>query len=615
MRNYKLHFTTIFILLLVFTVLAFLTKENSTFSDKLKNYYIAKLDLFQIKTKKLFRYTKENKSIREVKNVFFDTRINYKKAELIILNLNVYYNRLINGPAFKRTEEDAPETIYEPHGLQVIEEIIFSKKLNREKLLKECALLIQNIQSVQNNIKTSFPVTPGIYLTYIRNELINIAALGITGYDSPIASYSIPEAAAALTSVKETMLLLKDEKINLTVYNKMIALLTQAIMYASNNSDFNQFNRLHFLTTYINPISALVLELKEFFDDPSKNERWSVNPDAPTIFSSNAFNLDFFSPNQRYRVTDERIILGKRLFYDSILAINNNRSCVSCHIPSKAFADGLKLPYDVEGKQTIKRNTPTLWNVALQTRYFFDSRTSKLENQLSDVVHNPKEMGGSLKIAIDKLRKDSVYSQMFTIAYPLDSEKINQYTIANSISSYIRTLISFNSRFDKYMRGDKSNLSAEEKMGFNLFMGKGRCGTCHFAPIFNGLVPPLYAETESEILGVPSNKEKQRAMLDEDLGKYNYTKSVLHQYSFKTPTIRNIALTAPYMHNGVFNTLDEVMEFYNNGGGYGLNIAPDNQTLPGNKLNLTKAEIKKIIAFMQSLTDTSGSSFAKIINK
>ena len=136
-------------------------------------------------------------------------------------------------------------------------------------------------------------------------------------------------------------------------------------------------------------------------------------------------------------------------------------------------------------------------------------------------------------------------------------------------------------------------------------MGKAKCATCHFLPMFNGLVPPEFTETESEVLGVPKTKETLAPVLDSDEGKFKFTHSIVHKYAFKTPTLRNIELTAPYMHNGVYNTLEEVMDFYNKGGGNGLKIAPVNQTLPEEKLNLSKKEIRAVIAFMKTLTDSA----------
>jgi cytochrome c peroxidase len=171
------------------------------------------------------------------------------------------------------------------------------------------------------------------------------------------------------------------------------------------------------------------------------------------------------------------------------------------------------------------------------------------------------------------------------------------------MSSYVRSLVGLRSRFDRYVRGETNDFSPAEKNGFNLFMGKARCGTCHYAPFFNGLTPPLYQETESETLGVPA-ADGPGAVLDADPGRYKFTGLPLHQYSFRTPTVRNAALTAPYMHNGAFATLESVIDFYNDGGGAGRGIDIPTQTLPADKLGLTPAEKQDIIAFMHALTDT-----------
>jgi cytochrome c peroxidase len=257
----------------------------------------------------------------------------------------------------------------------------------------------------------------------------------------------------------------------------------------------------------------------------------------------------------------------------------------------------------IDEKTALKRNTPTIWNSVLQTRQFFDSRADILENQLDEVVHNADEMKGSLKQSVEDLKNHAVYSQLFKTAYPNQKLPITAYNIANAISSYIRTLVAMNSPFDQFMNGTSNRLTGEEKKGFNLFAGKAKCATCHFLPLFNGLVPPQFNETESEILGVPDRKNKKG--LDQDFGKFNFTKSEIHRFSFKTPTLRNVALTAPYMHNGVFKTLEEVLEFYNKGGGKGLKIPTPNQTLPSDRLNLSKKEMKQVIAFLKTLTDTA----------
>ncbi|WP_026903178.1 cytochrome-c peroxidase [Pedobacter glucosidilyticus] len=153
------------------------------------------------------------------------------------------------------------------------------------------------------------------------------------------------------------------------------------------------------------------------------------------------------------------------------------------------------------------------------------------------------------------------------------------------------------------MQGEKDALNTQELAGFNLFMGKGKCGSCHFLPLFSGAVPPLFEKMESEVLGVPANTDTINAKIDADLGKYNLYKIPHQKHAFKTPSLRNIALTAPYMHNGVYQTLDEVIDFYNKGGGAGLGIILENQTLSPDKLQLSETEKKQLIAFLNALTD------------
>ncbi len=212
-------------------------------------------------------------------------------------------------------------------------------------------------------------------------------------------------------------------------------------------------------------------------------------------------------------------------------------------------------------------------------------------------------MHGSLDDAVVKLKKHKSYASLFKSAFPNAKDAITEYNLRNALGSYIRSLSSLDSRFDQYVRGDKTQLNKQEISGFNIFMGKGKCGTCHFTPLFNGTVPPDYTRTETEVIGVPVSAKINR--IDTDPGKFNLRNIPLHKNAFRTPTVRNIALTAPYMHNGIYNTLEEVMDFYNEGGGSGLGIELENQTLPFDKLHLTGREKQDVIAFLKTLTDTT----------
>jgi cytochrome c peroxidase len=189
---------------------------------------------------------------------------------------------------------------------------------------------------------------------------------------------------------------------------------------------------------------------------------------------------------------------------------------------------------------------------------------------------------------------------MFLTAFPYeDSTRIDTFEVMNAIGSYIRSLVFLNSRFDEYMRGDKSKMNSDEINGFNLFMGKAKCATCHYMPLFNGTFPPRFAKIEAEVIGVP--KSKKENIIDPDMGRYSIVKVESFKHAFKTSTVRNAALTAPYMHNGVFSTLEELMDFYNKGGGAGLGIKIENQTLPFDSLSLSRKEQDDIISFIRSL--------------
>lgn len=354
-----------------------------------------------------------------------------------------------------------------------------------------------------------------------------------------------------------------------------------------------------FITQYLNPISTTLYNYQAAAKIPFINDGRHFRSDAPTLFAENGFDINTFIPSPEYKSNTDKVKLGERLFYDPVLSINHRRSCGSCHLPGKAFTDGLTTSASLNGG-FVKRNAASLNYAALQHGQFWDMRRPDLESQTADVIANKDEMHGSLKDAALKLQQQASYKKSFSKAFQ-SKDPIKAWQIQNALASYIRSLSIFNSRFDHYMNGDTSQLNTDEISGMNLFLGKAKCGTCHFQPLFNGTVPPSFAKTESEVLGIPSNASG--TIPDTDKGRYNQHQMPQLFRAFKTPTIRNISLTAPYMHNGVYNTLEEVVEFYNKGGGAGMGLGVNNQTLPPDSLNLSKNEKKQLIAFMQSLTD------------
>jgi cytochrome c peroxidase len=572
-------------------------------AEKVDKFYLQQLDQLKQKLEKLKFLCVKKENISLVQNQFNECRLTYKKAAILIDHFNIHDEILLNGQPISRVEEDHPDVIIQPQGFQVIEQSIFNKQFEGyDGVISEIDKMIVVLSKLETEPDRANKFGDVAVFDAMQSSLIKMMTLDVTGFDAPIDFHSIPETKAVAEGFEELFSIYKPE---LETKNPVLSSsLIQAVFdlehYLMSHPDFNKFDRLIFISKYANPFYRNFVEVRKEFGFYSKG-LLPINLRSKTIFSEDFFNIDFFSPGNGYGVTENRIELGKQLFNDPILSGTKNRSCASCHKPEFAFTDGLRTPMSIDNSISLPRNTPGLWNSALQTRQFFDSRVDILENQLEEVVHNTNEMNGSLKQSVRDLRNDSHYSTLFKKAYSQNKEPVVEFNIANAIASYIRSLVALNSKFDRFMRGEAA-LKANEKNGFNLFMGKAKCGTCHFMPLFNGLLPPQFSETESEVIGVP--KTNLQPELDGDEGKYLFTRSAIDKFSFKTPTLRNIELTAPYMHNGSFANLKDVLNFYNKGGGKGLKIAPANQTLPFEKLDLTSKEMNDIISFMKTLTDT-----------
>ena len=566
-------------------------------------YYDQQLDVL-LKSLSVFRSAAVRNCGRDsLIGHFYRCRNDYKRVEMFVDIFATYKVRVINGPDLLKIDEENPSDSLKPHGLQVLERMLFASSVRQNEIAAEILFLSRNIKQLRSDPDRQYYFSDDRLWRALRLATYRTISMGITGFDAPLSFHSLPETRVVLSSVRHVAgyygNLLPD-----SVGRKGALLFVKADRYLTVNNNFNTFDRLTFIREYINPISDWLSYCSRTLGFVDGTEVYPLNPYADNLFTADIFNPDFFSPNDNFRVTPARAALGRRLFYDPILSGDGSRSCASCHKPELAFSDSLKKGPDMTGKKLLLRNTPSLWNAALQTAQFYDSRARILEHQLSAVVHNADEMNGSLLNSIPRLEADSVYHGMFRAAYPKEPVAVSEFNIANAMSSYIRTLISFDSPFDRYIRRQTDSLGVAARSGFNLFMGKARCGTCHYAPLFNGLIPPLYQETESETLAVPETAGNI-SNLDQDEGRFLFTRHPFHKYAFKTPGVRNVALTAPYMHNGVFSTLEEVVDFYNDGGGAGRGIVLATQTLPGDKLNLSPKEKRDIIAFLQSLTDTS----------
>lgn len=559
-------------------------------------------------TVKKMQHAAANSTEKELQQQFITARIAYKKIEVFTEYFFPFYATKLNGPPisfFEESEADIP--INYPAGMQVIEEILFPQ-YNRSKK----AALLQQLNELARYaaelplIEEAFSFTDAAIFDAIMEQLYRITAMGLTGFDSQTAQNSLAECAATLQSLQQYTSVYRqqfNEKFSGT-FDTLLHHFRTAQQYLKANRDFNTFNRLHFITNWLNKITKITGAFKTAYSlaDNNAGLYYSAINKNNTLFANGAFNPNRFLDD--FNTSAEKIALGKMLFFDKQLSADNSRSCASCHQPGKAFTDGLQTSLALDGHTRLPRNAPTIWNAALQRNLFTDSRSRNLEEQVMQVLNNNNEMHGSAQQAAEKIIGTKLYQPVYNNAFPAAKPQDAAQNICNAIACYERTLISLNSRFDKHMNGS-AQLTANEINGFNIFMGKAKCGTCHFMPLFGGAKPPRYYYTESEVIGVPANKNKKNAVLDKDSGRYNYTGYSIHLFSFKTPSVRNAAVTAPYMHNGVYSTLEEVIDFYNNGGGKGLGIAPKNQSLPFDNLQLTTKEKKDLILFIKSLTDTA----------
>jgi cytochrome c peroxidase len=559
-------------------------------------------------------------SIKDLKNAHLQTRLTFKKSEFLIEYIDRQsVKKYLNGPPLLSLEPKVPEIrIIEPSGLQVLDELVFGDSPAEDK--EEIQSLVDKLQKEYQAVKKyqySHPLQHRHIFESIRLELNRVFSLGLTGFDTPGSANAIPEAIESLSGMEAAIgayLPVLTSKGEDELEQDITSLFKNAKEYLKDNDDFERFNRLVFLTDFVNPLYRLLLEAHNTLQI-EKTQDADVRPPAlnyntDNLFSEDLLNAQYYANLDNKRNYKERVALGKLLFYDPILSSNNTRSCASCHNPDKAFTDGQAKSLSLDREGTIKRNAPGLINSVFAEHYFYDLREPHLERQIKHVVLDEKEFNTTFFDIVDKLNQSEAYRNLFAGAYPEHPDyQLSKWSISDALACFISELQAFNSPFDQYVRGEITTIPAEVERGFNLFMGKASCGTCHFAPTFSGLVPPYYVESESEVLGVPSTKDTINIEVDPDLGRMDSGKPidqvVFYAHSFKTVTVRNAALTAPYMHNGVYDSLEEVMDFYNRGGGAGMGIDLPYQTLPDSPLNLSDQEISDLISFMEALTDTT----------
>ena len=319
--------------------------------------------------------------------------------------------------------------------------------------------------------------------------------------------------------------------------------------------------------------------------------------------------------------------LGKALFFDRRLSFNNAMSCAMCHVPEEGFASSAsRTSIGLEGR-TLPRNAPTLLNVGYQTRLFHDGRESSLANQVWLPLLSPVEMGNpSIGYVLEKLASLPEYQKMAFAAF--GTRDLTMEKIGLAIEAFERTLIAGGSRFDKWRFENLSNaLAPIEKSGYALFVGKARCSTCHLIGDTSALFTDRRFYATGASLGAMEHHARLAARTPNarisltdielesftredtpDLGRYEVTHDAADRFEFKTPSLRNVERTAPYMHDGSIPTLEAVVEFYDRGG-----AEVPNKTELVRPLHLTLSERNALVAFLKTLTSPAADSLPRLL--
>jgi len=286
------------------------------------------------------------------------------------------------------------------------------------------------------------------------------------------------------------------------------------------------------------------------------------------------------------QLTEEGIALGRKLFHDPILSADNSQSCASCHLQQASFSDPRPFSIGIDGLAGT-RNAMALINVGWINRFNWDGSSESLEEQAFEPVVNPIEMHNSWPQAVSSLKSDTVYKRMFFEAFGTLS--FDSSHVVKAIAQFERTLISSNSKWDRYLRGE-TTLTQAESRGFEIFFTeKGDCFHCHSTILF-------------------TNNEFHNNGLDAvfaDPGLFEVTNDPNDLGRFRTPTLRNAEFTAPYMHDGRFQTLEEVIDFYSEGLQYSETIDPLMKNVDQGGIQLTEEEKFYLLTFLKTLTDTS----------
>jgi cytochrome c peroxidase len=607
-----------FIFFILLPVIGFLSMTFKSNRSSYADLYTDRLTEFQTEQQFLINSI-ENKNdhfqfdIVVLKKQIQKSRLKLKTIDFWLRYLDPIAYKKINGPLPVEWETEVFEKFEKPYkrsgaGLTLAELYLEEPNPEKDVLLNLLHQSDEAIKIFQADSTTGPLNKPDHFFFANRLFLLNLSAIYTTGFECPDTENIIGELQIMLAGVKDIYQVFNMSFPATTIPENYFQLYEQMEAFvASQDKDYSKFDHFHFIKDYVNPLYTINQRLVNTYRVFSRSYNdYSLNDNNNSIFDKNLYNGQnskgiFIAVNDPEKL-DEIKAVGKMLFFDPILSGNGKRSCASCHKPAEYFTDttvATGLAFNEEGR--LPRNTPTLLNVVYNHLLMQDGKHISLQDQAKDVIENKTEMGCDPHKILDNVMSCETYKKAFRKFKKLTPhyDDVNIDHVVSAITLYYSGFSDFNAPFDNAMNR-KENISDEAIRGFNLFMSKAECATCHFVPQFNGVKPP-YIGSEFEVIGVPADSGYKK--LSSDSGRYKMNPAVETMNAFRTGSIRNSTYTKPYMHNGVFRNIDEVINFYDAGGGAGKGLKLDNQTLSSDSLRLTKEEKNALKAFIKSLDE------------
>jgi len=580
--------------------------------------YTSKIGFYEEAQQTLLETIKQSNThapdeLEKIKQQIHLARLQLKSVDFWTRYLEPVMYKKMNGPLPVEWETEVYEKFEKPYkregaGLTLAELYLEEENADKDSLynLVRAAVVASaafSADSITSNLKS--------YSTFYlcnRLYLLNMAAIYTTGFECPDTSRIIPELLYMMKSVDEIYQSYNREFVKTQLNADYLSLYHKAIKFVqAQPRHYSSFDHFIFIRDYINPLFALNQQMINVYRVQSRSVvDYSLNKKATSIFSKELY-IGQNAKGIFLRVKDQQVLaeldkIGKLLFYDPLLSVNNQRSCVSCHKSTQYFTDtAAATALQLNGVDRLARNTPSLINASYNHLLMLDGKHISMQDQARAVITNANELGSNEKMILQKVLSCPSYKKAFTklLKYTPQEPEITFEHITSALTFYYAKFGNSYAPFDDAFNLRK-DVSAGIKRGFNLFMSKAQCATCHFTPQFNGVKPP-YVGSEFEVLGVPADTGYKKLNTDE--GRWLINPALETMRAFRTGSLRNADYTKPYMHNGVFNSMQQVIDFYDGGGGAGKGLDVPNQTLSSDSLRLTLAEKNDLMLFISSLNE------------